>query len=330
MDMVVFYIYFHLGGVSGFDEGYNLGTGELCSFNNLPTNIRDYVSHTSKVDLGREITQDWFMRIDIDSLGQHKSLETAIQQARTNVSIYKLTHLVVEDDYYRPESYTSPYRYVIESGGEIQAFGYDFSGIWFYRDKSHDRIIFQLTDIVKKDKERQSEIEKGITSALNSIGIIENSTPLHLKFLIPVFSLEGLILTGEDKDYSLRKKLPEKIVFLILDKSNWREIIRYLDLENSALMSLSQARVHLAKKLQDVYDKRSAAAHPRRSNEKVLLEDYNFVLKVLRQVVIKLAQLNETDDETHNRITHIKREKGKPLLDEINSLDVYIESLKYR
>jgi hypothetical protein len=84
-----FHIYFQLGRVNGFDDGYNLGTGELCSFNSLPTNIRDYVSYKSKVDLGREITQDWFMRIDIVSLGKHNSLETAIQQARTNVSIYK-------------------------------------------------------------------------------------------------------------------------------------------------------------------------------------------------------------------------------------------------
>jgi hypothetical protein len=305
-----------------------LGTGKFCSFNGLPTIIKDHLSYTSRIDdPSKEADKDWFMRIDVDSLGQHKSLQLAIQQARRNVSIYKLTHLVLEDDYYRAETYISPYSYVCEFGGKIQAFGYDYGGTWFYRNKSNDRFISQLTDVVKKSEKEQSDIEKGISNALDSLGIIETGTPLHLKFLLSIFSLEGLVLSGEDKEYSLRKKLPEKIAFLIVDSSNWQETIRDLGLENFLLKSLAEARVSLVKKLEKMYDKRSDVAHSRVGNDKVLIEDFNFISRILRLVIMKLSGLNERDDERHKRITHVK--KKKILLNDESSLDTYIDILKY-
>lgn len=223
-----FEFYFILGQMSNFDEGYVLGTGKLLPFNSLPSEVRDYVLQISRVDEpGRDVTVDWFMAISIESMGKHRSLEIAIQQLRRNIGIYKLTHLILTDDFYRMESYISPYMYVRKLGSEILVYGYDY-GTSFYRDKSRDELVSRLSELIKIARQELNEVERGITNAVDSIGIIEASTPLHLKFVLPVFSLEGLVLSDEDKESSLRKKLSEKIALLVLESSNWMENGQYL------------------------------------------------------------------------------------------------------
>jgi predicted AlkP superfamily phosphohydrolase/phosphomutase len=85
--------------------------------------------------------------------------------------------------------------------------------------ESYDKMISDLNKLINKVE--TTEIEKRIINALDFFGMIENITSLRMKFLLVVFALEGLILSGDDKDYSIRKKLPEKIAFLILEPSNW-------------------------------------------------------------------------------------------------------------
>jgi hypothetical protein len=78
--------------------------------------------------------------------------------------------------------------------------------------ESYDKMISDLNKLINKVE--TTEIEKRIINALDFFGMIENITSLRMKLLLVVFALEGLILSGDDKDYSIRKKLPEKIAFL--------------------------------------------------------------------------------------------------------------------
>ena len=88
-----------------------------------------------------------------------------------------------------------------------------------------------------------------------------------------------------------------------------------------------EARVSLAKRLEKIYDKRSTVAHSGLGNDKIQIEDYNFISKVLRTVIIRLLQLLEGDTNGNIKITHINRKE--PLLADKHSLDAYLDKLKY-
>jgi hypothetical protein len=323
-----FEFYFQLGPATNFEEGYCLGTGKLSSFNSLPGDVKEHMLHASRVDEpGTELSREWFMTINVESLGPHKSLETAIQQLRRNISIYRITHLVSEDDFYSM-SLKSPYKYVAKDGTRILSYGYDFGHVSFFRNKDYDAFVSMLNGIANKKLDKPNEIEKRITNALDSFGITESTTPLHLKFVLCVFSLEGLVLGNEDKEGSLKKKLSEKIALLVLDASNWQNYVKHLSPASfSSLESLIGARVWLAKELEKIYDKRSTVAHSGVGSDKISIEDYNFISKVLRLVVMKLSELTDKNYLGNNSITHIN--KNKSLLGDRNSLDTLIDVIKY-
>jgi len=144
------------------------------------------------------------------------------------------------------------------------------------------------------------------------------------KFVLPIFLSFSIHLSGDDKEFSLRKKLPEKTAFLILQATDWPSPVGYLQLDKAAPIpkTLVEARALVVDKLEKIYDKRSAFAHPRSKNvSDVSSTDFDFTTKVLRSVFLKLDELSKEG------ITHI-REEGRTLQDR-KSLDTYIERLKH-
>jgi hypothetical protein len=313
--------YFEIGKTTGFSIDYQIGQGKLMPYNKLPTAVQDHFTVMTSTDVPRRNYNDdsWFIHFSIQALGPHKSIEKAIKAVKQSLSIFRLTYLYSSNPYF-PEAIASPFKYVGRRGDRILSISYGFNGIIFYRNESYDKMISDLSKLVNKIG--TTEIEKRIINALDFFGMIENVTSLRMKFLLVVFALEGLILSGDDKDYSLRKKLPEKIAFLILEPSNWESNIHYLGMpiDRSIIKSIADVRLSIATKLEKVYDKRSAFAHPRsKKAEDISIYDFDFVSKTLRLVVCKLIELNQ------GGVTHIDKDN---LLD-IKSLNGYLERLKF-
>ena len=54
--------------------------------------------------------------------------------------------------------------------------------------------------------------------------MIDESTPLHIRFMLCMTALEGLLLSNPGEDY-LRLEFAEKITFLIGDSEEWHIVI---------------------------------------------------------------------------------------------------------
>ena len=319
LKLKVYDFYFELGRTSRFYIGYQIGQGRLMPYSKLPIGIQTHFVAMASDDVpSRNYSDDiWFIHFTVKSLGQHKSIEKAIQAVKQSISIFRLTYLYTSDPYF-PEAIISPLRYVGTIGNQILGVGYDFGGLMFHRSESYDMMISELSELVNKiDK---NEIESRIINALEFFGMIENTTPLRIKFLLVIFALEGLLLSGDDKEYSLRKKLPEKIAFLILESANWDSVIHYIDIsvDTSMINTIAKARASIVSKLEKIYDRRSAIAHG--GVKDMSIYDFDFGSKVLRSVISKLIQLNRQG------IAYVKKKGG---LFDAKSLDGYLEGIKY-
>ena len=175
--------------------------------------------------------------------------------------------------------------------------------ITFARDPSLDSVIHEINTIIAKGNEI-TDLEARILNAIEIFGMIDDSTPLHVRFMLCILSLEGLLLSKRDKDY-LRWKLSEKIAFLIGDSKEW--FIRFYKLEDAdesvltkqyALKGLSEARIALTKKVQELYDKRSGFTHrgisKKKEENEIVYDDYEQIWFILRSCISGLLQLQRS------------------------------------
>ena len=104
----------------------------------------------------------------------------------------------------------------------------------FWRHPLHDQSIAPINQIFVKPN--PNDLEKRILSAIDVYGLIEPSTPKHVRFLFCVVALESLLLGKSDRDY-LRWKIAEKISFLIADNPIWVGICFDIPLEKKKRIS---------------------------------------------------------------------------------------------
>ena len=313
--------YFEVGKISNFPIAYQLGQGKLYPYSRIPVRIQNHFAEIGSSDVPPQKYDDniWFIQIILKAFGQHKAIENAIKAANQCFSIYRLIYLRPSNIYF-PERMIPPFRYVGRHHDQILSVGYDFSDSGFERMKSNDKSVSELGNLVVKSD--RSEIENRIVNAVDFLSLIGEVNPLRMKFLMCIIALEGLILSGEDKEYGLRKKLSEKIALLILQPRGLTSTVNYLDLDRETKpKSLVEARVLVARKLEKVYDKRSALAHLRAKDNEIALSEFDFAMRVLRLAILELNKLSK------NGITHIGKKGG--LLQDLKSLEFYFEKLKY-
>lgn len=339
----IYEFYFRLGQTSGFPDGYQLGNGELYSFDKLPAHVRKHISgewkyeYRDNKEYARTLKEyeeyrkkDWCMHIAVSSVGWNKAIEKAIQIARRNLNIYKLVYFT--ESYHEHIVGPRPpldYYFGVNKGSRMGGanVGEPFrSTIFRVQSKSLDGMISDINSIISKAN--PTELENRILNAIDAFGMIDESTPLHVRFMLCIIGLEGLLLSKGDRDY-LGWKLAEKITFLLADSPAWNATTYNIGPENKNVLTkkfiakrLVESRIRLNKEVRDLYDKRSSFAHRgigKKNNEEITPDNYSTAYLILRWAVEKLLELR------NNGITHIAKEKGI----DINSLDGYIEKLKY-
>lgn len=335
--------YFRLGRASDFPEGYQIGSGKLYPFTKLPKHVRDYISldwkyeYRDNPEFARTLKeykeyrrQDWYMHIEVKSVGWNRATEKAIQIARRNMNIYKMVYFT-ESYFEHIVGLRTPFDYCfsVRKGGSMGSArtGGSFD-MPFYRVDLLDKMISDINSIV--EKANQSELERRILNAIDIFGMIDQSTPLHVRFMLCIIALEGLLLSRGDKDY-LGWKLAEKISFLLGDSFAWNVTTYNIDPKDSKMVTkeftakrLAESRIRLNKQVQELYDKRSSFAHKglakkKKSSKEITPDDYHIASSIVRWAVEKLLGLRS------NGITHVAKENKV----DNNSLDGHIEKLKY-
>ena len=159
-------------------------------------------------------------------------------------------------------------------------------------------------------------------SAIDIYGMMEEQTPIELKFLLSVMAIERLLLGKDDRDF-LGWKLREKVAILLGDTPGWLKT--YLGkspkdtlTEKECNESRAAARAELARRVGVIYDKRSALVHP--GEEEVTEDDFRLVSLLFRWSLSRIIRLY-----SEKGISRISKTSSVDL----ESLDGFIESMKY-
>jgi Apea-like HEPN len=290
------------------------------------------------------IEKDWdddtYMKVQLETVGQIRGSEKAILEAKRNVNIIKLIYGV--DVERRLDQMDSPWDYYegkvfdlapdekldfrSEKKGSVSFAKTSAAKIVCERKENLDYAVSSINKILSKGN--KTDLESSIINAIEIFGMIDASTPLHVRFILCMISLESLLISG--KPENILYKLSEKVTFLIGDSESWLHFYlrdETLDREsfNKDLFKrdIIQARRRLNKMVGDLYNKRSGFAHTGFVDEKrsITEQDYAEATNILRLTLIKLLYLYNNGDG----ILYI----GKRPDSRYNSLDEYIENLKY-
>jgi hypothetical protein len=342
-----FDFYFRIGEAFGFTEGYIVGDGELYSFNKLPSSIQEYLkkqfSHRLEEDrkyTGEELEgytkrreKEWYLHIQVQCVGFHKAIEKAIVNAKRNVNILKLyydTHTFLYE--FAIDSINSPFDYLIQEKGSTWTTGgyqYERRRGFFHRTDGLDQMVSDISSIV--NSKNPTDLDKRIVNMIDIFGLIDDLTPLYVRFLVSIVSLENLLL--DERDY-LGWKLAEKISYLIGDTRAWFATYYGIEPENEAdeltdafiKENSAMARIALDRTIRRFYEKRSAIAHgglEGSRNKRITANDYNLAISLVLWTVEKLLELRR-----NNGIEHIAN-KTTDTSEDMTSLNYYLEKMKY-
>jgi len=336
--------YFRLGPATDFNVGYIIGNGKLLPFENLPKNYKKGVESNWRNSFSedREGTEsfaeykrmrhdEWYMHIALESIGEARGQERAALMVKRNMNIYNFAH---SEQYGWPiaREDVSPYGYCydftdfdgktrIETTGSNSEAPHQES-LLLFRDKEYDGFISALSQILVSDE--KCELDTRIVQAIDVFGMIDDNTPLYVRFMLCVIALEGLLSKGDRG--TIRARLCEYISFLLGDSEWWllgseNELIQQPTHKRVKGAGLVESRSSLYTIVGKMYDKRSGFAHTGRKgepNEEIIVDDYMFVAALLRKLVERLVELRRKG------IEHlIKKPPGK------NSLEDYVENLKF-
>lgn len=297
--------YFKIGQSNEDLTDYMIGNGKVFSSKRLPNKLRKYISKNKAQYLS---SRDCFMYIRVNAVGIIQAKEMAFQMVSRNISIYNLVYLKswYYDMYYNRNSQFDYFAFSDNQNpdpdhrlAEDAAHQYD-SIISIERDQVRDKIILDISKIVTNDENR-NELEERIFSVIDIFGLIQMSTPLKIRFMLCIMSLEALLLSGDDKDY-LGWKLAEKLAFLLGNSEYWIRTYygvgiehlfpNHVPIPNELTHKVVENRRALNHKIRELYGKRSGFAHgSTRKNEQITEEDYSFIYAILRLSVIRVLDL---------------------------------------
>jgi hypothetical protein len=328
--------YFRIGQSNQDLQEYKIGDGKLMYHRQLPYSLRKHISKKRERDYGYK---DCYMHIRINAAGKDKAREVAMQSAKRNISIYKLVYLKewYYDLYYRTIShfdfYSCPDKHNPDPERRIQENSTHQSDYTLHidRDAELDNVISDINKITSKE-ENLNELERKILNVIDIFGLIDNSTSLHIRFLLCIICLEGLLLSREDRDY-IGWKFAEKIAFLLGTSEYWVRnyhkighehlFPNHVPIPNELIHGTAENRRTLFYKMRDFYGKRSGITHGTKSNkdteDSITEEDYSLIYSILRLSIVLILNL------LNKGFTHVS--KRDP--DDTKYLDLYIENMKY-
>jgi hypothetical protein len=313
----------------GFPEGYRLGLCELHSFPQLPPQAQTRISSDWKYryddekaaysassieDYEKQKKQETYFCLKVEASGFNKAIEMATERANQALKILKCFYLL------EPAPRLRACHYLRGSGsGAVREERFKWG--WY-----RHRIVSEIEEYVQTvndfiQKRTDDEIARRCLSAIETYGMIESETPLELKFLLLVMATEGLLLGRDDKDF-LGWKLREKVAILLGDTPGWfREFLqKEVPTQEECNESRVAARADLAKKVGEMYDKRSALVHRDDEAKKLAEEDVHFASMVMRFSLQKILRLYAQKG--------IRRVSKVSTVDP-QSVDGFIESAKY-
>jgi hypothetical protein len=203
---------------------------------------------------------------------------------------------------------------VAENNGQLIINIYSPVGLALSSTDDIDNVIKKFNRIIEQNN---TQIEKSLLKVLEILSIMDESTQLHIRFLLFTIALESLLLGGETNN--LRKKFAEKITFLI----GFKNALKFFNLEeirdNSNTIDNVNVILKFERKIKSFYDKRSRIAHAG-NNDDINTKDVEDISSILILIIIKLFDLIENE-----KITHII----KTDTNDESSLDYYLSKLNY-
>lgn len=327
--------YFRIARSGDFPEGFEIGTGNMISYDNLPEDVKasldqhwefffeeDKFSWEKNKEQYVERQRKYaYIHFQIKSIGSFKSSEKSFIEVRKNTNILKF----VNGDSFYGEITSVPYLYCWKIGKNVGAqVSHPSHPEEFHRVPFFDDRIRKLSKIVKK--QNRDDLEQRLVNAIEICGLIEYETPVRVRFLLKMICLEAILLGKDDKDY-LGWKLSEKISFLLGDSTMWIRDhfkLNFDDKIDDQFINNNRinARIGLEKKVKELYETRSNFAHGGGSNYETnseIQEQYGLLTVLIYWITEKILELHESG------ILRI----NKTSAEDKNSLDYHIQTLKY-
>ena len=318
--------FFPVSELRDFPDGFELGYGKLLSFGKLPEKIKADISYEWKwkYEKDKEYSRTFeeykerkenekYLCLEVASIGHGKAILLATEKANKSLGILKVVYqaplsILRECSFLVEEKKTSG---MVEGGGFLWAKHVEIAFL--------DQMIDQINKVfLKKDL---NELEFRIKSSIATHGIIEAPTPLETKFLLTVISIEGLLVSENEKDY-IGWKLREKIALLLGDSYEWLACFLNKNpkdiTEQEVKDKLVDSRRELERRIKDLYNKRSQLAHLTVEKKEITEEDLGFAEWIYFLILKRLLDLRMT-----RGIDCIDKTKSD------HSLNQYLDEIKY-
>jgi len=302
------YYYFRVDFSYKFVKNSRIGNGKILYFLDLPKKVkerledgyssennRDYFANQTPENYKNLRSDDYYMKIKIISRGLDNSQQKAIKSFHFNQAIFEFFTL----SYFYEESETSTV-YIstdVKNNVGIQSFGSP-------NEKStHSKeflvkFIEKINKILEKKELDRNDIENKILLVVNMVGTNDVTPNVIVRFLFCIFAIETLLINNRDR--GITHRLIERIAFLLGDDENWLNYYSTKILQKPrsnkttkkyVARHLKNSRMELARKMYELYGKRSNISHE--TNSSITEQDYDLVKLLLLKLVIKMFELLE-------------------------------------
>lgn len=300
-------IFFRIGDLYDFREGYRILRGRLYSFEKLPKKLRTVLLQELPhlVEIEKKWYEDeqkykarrlkeWYIKVQVSAVGQNKAVENAVTELNKIIAVMKFFRFI---RLHETRFMNSPYDYQVMKHSNVAASVRVNKDSKDFIDfiKPLDIFISKINSL--KESNNIDILDNRILESIIIFGNIDKNTPIEVRFMLCVIALETLLI-GKNESGSKRSLLAERIAFLLGDTKDWFlnyyrvETVKGYKLESSfTKVHLKEARQALLRKILKLYDSRSAFAHSGISAENIT-QNYYFASSILLAVVQKLLKLH--------------------------------------
>lgn len=308
-------IFFRVGDLVDFKEGYEILNGRLYSHARLPKSLQNLIvrdlPHSQKKEqkwfedkdhYDRRRLSEWYVCINTTAFGINKASERAINDLNKILAVmkfFRFFHIDTSQQLFL----TSPYNFaVLKNSKVVMTMDYNRD----HRDlishiKPFDTFISKINAL--KFTNNSNMLANRILDSIVIFGNIDRNIPISLRFILCIIALERL-LVDTNEQMSKRSVLAERIAYLIGDTKGWFLYYYGIDTKSGYEIrskfrkeNLKGARQALYKKMLKLYDKRSEFAHTGITAQNIqnenYSEDYQLASSLLEGVVEKLLTLQD-------------------------------------
>jgi hypothetical protein len=238
--------------------------------------------------------KEWYIKVQITAIGRNKALQNAITELTKIIAVMKFFRFI---RLYETHFMDSPYDYQIVKNSNVVISGRVNKETKDFIDfiKPLGAFISKINSLKKSGN--TDVLDNRILESITIFGNIDRNMPIEVKLMLCIIGLETLLI-GKNEFGSIRSLLAERIAFLLGDTKDWFlyyyrvETVKGYKLEPSFREThLKEAREALFRKIQNLYDNRSAFAHSGIRAENIT-QNYYFASSILLAAVQKLLKLH--------------------------------------